>query len=76
MRQLWGIGITLALCGLAAGGLWLWAQPGPPIPGDERWCRAIFNKPTETWTLDEARGYAEQNCMRWQFEKPEQETTQ
>lgn len=72
MRRHIGKIITIAICLGLAGWLWFAIHPGPPVPGDERWCQAIRNKPIAEWTVDEARGFAELNCMRWRLTPPEE----
>lgn len=59
---------------LAGLGYWIWdaLQPGPILPGDQRWCQAIRDKPVESWTGEEALGYAQHNCMRWNLTAPEE----
>lgn len=50
--------------------VWEAVRPGPPLPGDKRWCQAIRDKPLSSWTAEDARGFAEQNCMRWDLSDP------
>ena len=61
------IASLLGLVLLAGLAYWVWdtLQPGPIQPGDRRWCQTILDKPIDTWTEEDARGFAEQNCMRW-----------
>lgn len=70
MRRHVGKIIAILFCVGFAGLIWYALDPGPPIPGDQRWCQAIRDKPVTEWTLDEARGFAELNCMRWRLRDP------
>lgn len=61
----WVLALVAAIA--FAGLVWWLMQPPPMERGDRRWCKQIADKPTDTWSVDEALGYAQENCMRWHF---------
>ncbi|MEC9268405.1 MAG: DUF3012 domain-containing protein [Pseudomonadota bacterium] len=70
MKRSHRIAIGAGIAALLAYAVWEALQPGPPQPGDQRWCQAIRDKPLSDWTADDARGFAEQTCMRWDLKPP------